>query len=824
MLLIGMIRRACTLVILALHTGGIHAELLAPTLPIRTVAILTEFNPVDYPITPYDGRLYFSQPDKSGKGFDIVALDMADQSTEYILRRRAGGHFIAQSDRYLVIGEKERLTSPLAVIERRSGERLKANKSLKLQQDISWARIRGNRLIAIQGTWLGNGYASKAPAVVLELPSLKVLRSVEIIGGNDVQAWDGKILSLGTDLAAYDDNFNEQFRITLPRRKTGEGGSCTATGPLRIYGNKAVIVANCGELLIYDLPTRQLERTIPSHALAYAVAIVDGLIFTTPSSEGKQRDRTHVHDLYTGRQLAVLPINATDLFGKGDRLLAVEREFAKPSTMTLYAIDAEKLRNGLWRVERVLKECQQAETLLQASGDLYGAIESCRATGIDGMVDEAKQNRAVLSALSKYALWLSRTFDRSRDAKQLLEALRKITSSREINRALAEVRLKSRVLEGNELGLVSTDELQTEFARALDTGSRLPRAATKNVEFGAFPNLFHFSGDRVYIGRFGCRGCSEEGASIGVLDRNSFEQVASIPIAPDDLDFQDSIASIAADRNRIYASISYRQAQIGRPNFVAIDKASLNILKKAQVEAPASLLFDRGPLLACNCSSTAEQNCKTINPETAEVADLADLVCVTSGSSEVNAVARLHGQTARSHRFLALTSDYLVGRASGATDAPYVVYPRKAGGKPKSMQLAPQVSLDWPISISGNNILVTENVHKGQLIKLVNIPDGTSRTLIGLPTSHSRIPVPLLHDQTLLVGLGRDLLIFDLRNNRLRRYIKNFIPAVFKDNGFGLDTHRIARLMIDRDRLIALTFYGQNSRIVPLASLGIAGR
>lgn len=821
---IGMILRVCTLVIVALSSGGVHAESLAPTLPLDTITRFTGFNPVDYPITPYNGRLYFSQPDKSGSSFDIVALDMADQSTEFILRRRVGGHFIAQSDQYLVISEKERLSSPLVVIERSSGERVKPYKPLKLQHDISWARIHGNRLIAIQGTWLGNGYASKAPAVVLELPSLKIVRSVDIIGGNDAQPWDGKILSLGTDLAAYDDDFNELFRISLPRRKTGEGGSCTATGPLRVYGNKAVIVANCGELLVYDLPTRRLEHTIPAHAFSYAVAVVDGLIFTTPSSEAKQRDRTHVHDLYTGRELAVLPINATDLFGKGDRLMTVEREFAKPSTMTLYSVDSEKLRNGRWRVERVLKECQQAETLWQTSGDLYGAIQLCHSAGIDGMIDEAKHDRAVLSALTKYALWLSRTFDRSRDAKELLEALRKITQSREINRALAEVRLKARVLEGNELGLVGTDELQTEFARALDTGSRLPRAVTKNIEFGAFPNLFHFSGDRVYVGRFGCRACSEEGASIGVLDRNSFEEVASIPIAPDDQDFQDSITSIASDKNRLYASISFRQAQIGRPNFVSIDKSSLSILKKTQIEAPSSLILDRGPLLACNCSSTAEQNCKTINPATAEVADQADLVCVISGSSEVNAVARLHGQTTGNHRFLALTKDYLVGRGAGATDAPYVFYPRAAGGKPKTVQLGRQASLDWPISISGNTILITENVHKGQLIKLVNIPDGTTRTLFGLPTSHSRIPVPLLHHQTLLIGLGRDLLIFDVRNNRLLRYIKNFIPAVFKDNGFGLDTHRIARLMIDRDRLIALTFYGQNSRIVPLASLGIGDR
>jgi hypothetical protein len=136
------------------------------------------------------------------------------------------------------------------------------------------------------------------------------------------------------------------------------------------------------------------------------------------------------------------------------------------------------------------------------------------------------------------------------------------------------------------------------------------------------------------------------------------------------------------------------------------------------------------------------------------------------------------------------------------------------------MQLTAGAALDWPVSISGNSILITEATRRAhQLIKLVSVPAGTIKTLIGLPTSRLRSPVSLLHEQNLFIGLGHDLIVFDVKNGVVQRYIRDFIPAPFQDNGSGLDMNVIGRLMIDRERLIALTFYGENSRIVPLSDL-----
>ncbi|HVK55311.1 MAG TPA: hypothetical protein VM532_09820, partial [Burkholderiales bacterium] len=439
---------------------------------------------------------------------------------------------------------------------------------------------------------------------------------------------------------------------------------------------------------------------------------------------------------------------------------------------------------------------------------------------------EARNSNEIFSAVKQYAFWLSKTYDRSRDAIAILEELQDIAPDQEITRALAEVRLKARVLEGGELGSITTDEQQTDFAQALDAGNKRIHAEAKNIDFGAFSNLFHFSGNRIYVGRYGCNGCSDNGASISVLDRDTFEQAASIPVAPDDSDFQDAIRSIASDNDRIYASIEYRYEEAGRPNFVVIDKASHKILKKAQIDAPSSLIVENGALMACRCSSMSsfEQSCKVLDPITTKVIDAPDKICVHSSKIDGDAIIQFPIDEANTNLFVALTKDYVIAhRDWPEKKSRYTLFTRATHSQAAPVELNLQDSLDWPIAISGNSILISGATRDGMLIKLVSIPTGATKTLLGLPTTRSPIPVPLLLNQILFVGLGRDLMVFDVKNNRLQRYIKNFIPAPFKDNGNGLDANRIDRLLVDRGRLIAITFHGENSQVVPISELVASG-
>lgn len=304
---------------------------------------------------------------------------------------------------------------------------------------------------------------------------------------------------------------------------------------------------------------------------------------------------------------------------------------------------------------------------------------------------------------------------------------------------------------------------------------------------------------------------------MGVFDRNTLDELASVPIAPDDHEYQDSIASIAADEKHIYASVSYRYEQKGRPNFLVIDPNTLKVTKRVQVESIGKLYVARGRLLSCGSLDSLNDACADLDPVTLKLTEAPDMTYV-KGEPGDDAIVTVDRTVATEANFVAVTRDYLVVRRRMGTNAEYMFYPR-AGGKPLPPVRDLGNALERAGSVDGNNILIREPTLRGQLIKLVSLPSGAAQTILGLPVTPSRVPVPMLRGQTLYVGYGRDLFVYDLRDRRIRRYIKDFIPTGFNNNGFGLDTSRIDRLIIDQDRLIALTFRGASSRIIRLSDL-----
>lgn len=789
--------------------------------PLREMSSTLDYRPTEFRIVQRDERIIFSQYDQSGNNFDVVSLDIADLSRDYVLRGRPGAQFIAQNDKYMVVSEKGQMANPLVVIDRATGERLK---QIKLQQIISWARIEGNRLLAIQGASLSGGYVGTANALILELPSLRVIKSLEIFGGNDALVWNGQILSLGYNLYFYDFEFNLKSDIVFPKRKDGKGVSCAATTHLRLYKEKATVVSDCGDIWVMDLPGRKIERVIPSYANFYAVAIMDGLIFTAPTSEPRLKNQARVFDLYSGKELAILPINATDLFVAGNSLLAVEREFAKPSLMTLYAVDTAALRGGQWRTEKALRGCGAADRLA-ASGDLYGAIAMCREAGLESMLEEAKSMPAVRDVLRRHALRLLRSLDGSRDAVRLLEALQVIAPAHQQQSALVEARLKARVLEGEKVGALTSEEQATPFGQLLETSPRSQRGQSKDIDFGAFSNLFHFSGKHLYVGRYGSRGSGAGGSGVGVFDRATLEELDSIQIAIDD---QDSLDSLTTDERYLYVGVAYEgqtdSTKADGSNLFVIDRKTTKLVRSLYVAAPLSLHLSDGELLACACPGDSGNGCYALNPVTGKTTARPRLTCMTKPLGRDYMVVKLPESSQPPLRVVAATRDYLVTGGNYGRKPSYQVYPRSGPGQPVPLTsggLGPE-ALDRLLAVSDNMLLVGDPLRHGLNIKRLDLPAGTVHTLAAVPTARSRMAVPIVHERTLLIGLGRDLLVIDLRNGQLRRYLKDFIAPDFRDNGHGLDRHRIDRLMIDNGRLIAITFYGDNSRIVPLSDLPLA--
>lgn len=785
-------------------------------LPVKEVASIAQFKPNG--IEDYDGRLRFWQYDVSGNTADVVELDIADASARIILHGTREGRYVASSGKYLVYTERRSMADPLIVVDRATG---KPVGQIKLAHGIRWARIEGDRLIVIQLAGGPAGLADRAAWLEFALPDLKIIKQGDIARGN-VQEWNQNIVVPGKNqFIAYDGQLNELFRIAMPQPKRAEGNiSCAGIGSFHVSGDMAVVAANCGQIQAYDLQARRLDYMIPAYAHSYQLAIVKGLLFAVPADvsygtgDSRRCECVHVHDLATGRELAVLPVNAAGMFGKGDRLLILQGGANPAHEMTIYAVDEPALRDGRWRLQQVRAECTQADAQLMESGDLYAAISRCRNAGVEALAGEPANPPETRAIVKRYALWLSQTLDMTAEAIEVLERVQQVEPDRDVSRALAETRLKARVFDDKDVGPLSDEERRTEFGRTL--ADRPSQAESRTI--GGFDNHpLAFSERRVYVALDSCSECPSGGAAIKVLDRDTFAELDTIAISPEGQQDSMYVQSITPVGKRVYVTVQYDQEDAARPGLLVLEEGSSSIVKRV-IGSFGPLIADRGQLFECGCAFPDTPECVVRDPATAQTTPTPGKVCANGGENITHEVVDFTNGESSSLQFLAITRDYLVAKKPFSTDGGYFAYPRAGGGKMQSMQLNPHDPLTFPASISGDTILTTQHIRNGLLLKTVEVPSGAVRTLLGLPF-WGQSPVLLLHGDILFIGLGHDLLVFDVGRRRVLNFFRDFVPAGFADNGSGLDKNRIADLVIDRDRLIARTFYGENSQVVPLSAL-----
>lgn len=771
-------------------------------------------------LPPIDGDLVYSHYDENGNTQSIVQFDFANGRWSNLVSGKRDPTLIAQDSRYIVSHTFQSASFPIEVIDRKTGVVLKR---IRLAKVVREAFIDGDRLVLFQGERTYNEQA----VAILELPSLKLIRETELPGAQLISIRNGHVYTASpgngkNELVVFDRQLRELGRIEIPPPLEKINANCQPTIEQDDH-ERAVLIANCGEMHVLDLKSFSITHSMRRYALFYSMALHNGLMFTTASDKSASDDvGIVVFDMDTGKEVAHLPISASTIAIKGNILLAAHQPVSMGLNSTwpmdTYQINADAIRDGRWQQARVVQQCRQAETQWEDKKDLYAAIGLCKQAGIEAYARGTSIPATVLPALRQYGLWLSQTLDQSPEAVQVLEMVQAAKPEQSVALALDEARLKARVIGGETTNELTEAERETNFGQVFEDGVPLTKAITKTIEFGFFSDLFYFSGDRLYVGRYGCGTTScEGGTTLGVFDRNTLDELASVPIAPDDHEYQDSIASIAADEKHIYASVSYRYEQKGRPNFLVIDPNTLKVTKRVQVESIGKLYVARGRLLSCGSLDSLNDACADLDPVTLKLTEAPDMTYV-KGEPGDDAIVTVDRTVATEANFVAVTRDYLVVRRRMGTNAEYMFYPR-AGGKPLPPVRDLGNALERAGSVDGNNILIREPTLRGQLIKLVSLPSGAAQTILGLPVTPSRVPVPMLRGQTLYVGYGRDLFVYDLRDRRIRRYIKDFIPTGFNNNGFGLDTSRIDRLIIDQDRLIALTFRGASSRIIRLSDL-----
>ena len=755
-----------------------------------------EFKHLDGLVRLYNGHVLFSHYDQSGNAHNAVLIDPLDGSSRLLVEGVQGAKFVAEDAKYLVYSSHGSTANPLIVRDKRSGSTVA---SIRLRNDIQWGHIDDDRLILVQS---GLSHNTKATALVYRLPGLRFQRSTEIVGGNETVLWKDKLVSIGYRLGIYDLELREIAIVDMPPRDPSSRNVCGG-GPLRIFGDKAVVGANCGQLVVVDLPSARIDRIIRMDSLFQSFDIADGLIFTV-DPDGKGRD-VRVIELSSGRELARIAIDTNFVAMRGNHLLGMKREgFSTPVQFTLYEIDFAHIRSETFRVAKTKQGCRAAEQLLGRSGDLHAAIEACEGSGIKGFTGVTHVTPELLDVVGLYAIWLARTNSRYNEGIELLERINVIHPEEKFAIELGRGRQKARYLDP-----------PTKDARPT------PRSEHGGVErvpfeFGTFSDLIHFDGSRTYVARWACGQTGDPGVTLDVLDRKTFRAIKRVVVAKCDNEQQDAITAIGVVPGYIVLGLEYRYPEEGRPTVVVVDAESLEVIRRGfLIESIARLRQWNGTLLAC--ATAPGQPNHRFDPELARL--------VAASAEEARACVNGDAVVLRSPGAFAIdpgsvpvaeTARFRVYHVSAGRETSYrLVHIESGVTSPAKVTPRPYIEV---LSVPDRDALVL-TFSNGSFRRFVHF-DIATQNEVNLFELHP-VDRPIAANvwrKFLFVSLGRDLLIYDLEYRMTVRYEKDLVREGFLNNCCGVDLNGITRLLLDNDRLVALTFDGANSRVIDLST------
>ncbi len=749
--------------------------------PLNIVGQFNDFRPQYGTTKIIDGKFYFSQYGKSGNNYDVVSIDIKKLSVEYIAREYPSAIFVAENDKYAIIQTQGTVVRPLVVIDKVTGASVA---KLKISSPIIWAKIDNNTLTAIQS-------GTDKNLIKFRLPDLKITEIANFEASSDLSMWNKNLVVLARGkVNVFDENFNLRSSLTLKNEESIEGNSC-AGSPLRVVGDKAILIVNCGNIQIYDLKTQKWERTIPPYDAFYSLAAYRNefllVAATTKESTGKMR----VFNVNSGKEMAIIPIKGSYIFSHDNYLLSMDFNFSGTSPITVYAINKDPIMSGTYYSNNLFLECQKAADIAQ-TGDIYKAIDLCEAAGLKGAI----RNGDALVGLGKYirlyGIWLSNTYASATDAIPILE--HSIDSqSALITERVTEAKLKSRYIHIEESGnsklaqvdsslqgtnsALSNDEKQTEFGKALSVAR--PASKTVSIDFGSFSNLLYFDRDKVYIGKW------EKQVALQVYNRHDFSFIKSIVIEGANDETQPIIDSITTDEKSIFLSIHRRWKDDSNIDFVTIDKKTLEIIKKGSIGV-LSLFSDQDKLYSCNCEPYGE--CHSIDKQSFTFLLEPEWQCISQGTSDQASLARK------------------LPREGQASKDNYQVVKTGQGDLSDSLILH-----EYP------KVFNTPNA-KGTISKISIQKEAANggRTLMDLMHSPNSPPILYVYKNDLYIGNGRDLIVYDVNEYRLKKYMKDFISNERDNNCCGVDQNKITRFLLDHGRLIVITFNGKNSKILNL--------
>jgi hypothetical protein len=729
----------------------------------------------------FDGQhLIFSRYDRTGNGKELVFFNPRTSKVEATFDGlgTSYSHYLFSNKDYVITRDSSYgPVHRLLIFSRSTGKLIK---ELNLDRRITGAFIKNGKLYVTQNNSEYQIYFG-GTGLIYDLESTSLLKSAPLIGSSTVVLNGDDVLVLGYQAKAYDLDFNEVGSFTIPPRKPDKQSICEL-GPVKLAGGKLVVVANCGDILVYDLVTRSLERTIPSFDPAFFLSldISGNLIFAAPSAaqDGQLPHKARIFDLHTGQEKAIIDVAGYFLSVADDLIITVpEYRRIKTSRVAIYRFDRTRLLAQDTQLKKLNTAHKQAKLMADENHDTYRAVDNLDDAGLPGVLARGEMdNPALQPIVEDYVRWLGETFDRYAEAIPLVEHL-KAKQPNDARWALlvSDLFHKQYVISGDKLALdkaVSAyKEYQQVFGRAPQIASRDFGPARKvinssdvkeiSIVRGDLPHSIYFHEGKAYIGVYDCISWMKigdiPGVRLEVYDPIDFKLFHSIRVAGCDDEYQDNIEQIRFSKNQILLDIGYRYESEDRPNFVVLDKTTLKVLATMHVKN---------------------------KPEQSPSVRYGFPIEAGNAKYEIKNIGQLRVKSRKDGR------EWDMKLPAIDQGQPYLL------GDPERIFIA-----------SGSHFV------------LYDLNSDISLTLARVKSGKNNLPVVTTYQNLAFVGIGHDLLILDCVRKRIAHFERNFISQGFEDNGHGLDTNRIAMLMVVGDRLIARTFYGAHSRILDLKAL-----
>lgn len=546
------------------------------------------------------------------------------------------------------------------------------------------------------------------------------------------------------------------------------------------------------------LETQTPLFTVQNESSRYhAIVAKNGVVFAAQGGYNDGERLTKLYDGEDGRFLGTLPIGSSRMYFAGDYLVA---------THDVYALNWDGLASPDAALNEIHAAYREAKAVLAAGGSPYDAADVMDRVSLLPLTDDLPELDARdRRILADYALWLSLSFARVGEGYALMKQIDAVSPGSPLGpEIIAAARYRAEILQ-YPANLPPADEgTGGVFAWSI--------ASSTTMEFGSSGKIIR-DGERFAIGCWGCN--NPDWRSVEFYDRDSLQWRERVVIVIPAID------SLVASKDRLLVSGNAGDENRAASSVFVIDRDSLEIVKEFDVEDSITLVQDEKAPLLCGQHSCQALDLASLELSDVDVALPTKLVHAGVTRSQLERLAGLGYRQGRGGMGIrGLGSRYAIVEQRSSGNRRHVLVDLEAGeDRPLAESHA---GYGYFFSPNGEKVFFTESGYDPVNIHALDARTGAEKILLRIPRRDGeRRSIGLaLSDSRIFVSIGPDIAVFDIDSGDLLAYETDFI-ARFKPGNWNV---RIARMLVDRGRLIVIPFYasgGDHRRNVQVIDLTV---